>query len=51
MVKLIRKQIDIDSETLRVLKILAAMKDTNPKKYIEDILIQHVKTHKLKSLG
>ena len=50
MVKITRKQIDIDAETLRGLKILAAFNDTNSKKYIEGILIQHVKSNRARIL-
>jgi len=48
MAKSIRKQIDIDEETLRGVRVLAAMNDTNTKRYIENIIVQHVKANKIK---
>jgi len=48
MAKSIRKQIDIDEETLRGVRVLAAMNDTNSKRYIENIIVQHVKANKIK---
>jgi hypothetical protein len=45
MGKTIRKQIDLSDETMRGLKILAALHDTNPKKYIESLLTQHARAN------
>jgi len=45
MAKIIRKQIDLTDETIKGLKILAAFNDTNPKKYIENLVVQHVKAN------
>lgn len=45
MGKIVRKQIDLTKETIKGLKILAALQDTNPKKYIENLLTVHVKTN------
>jgi hypothetical protein len=49
MGKLIRKGIDLDEETLKGLKILAVLSDTNTKKYIETVLSHHVKANKTKA--
>jgi len=51
MGKLVRKQIDIDEETLRAVRLLAAINDTNPKRYIENIIVQHVKVNKIKIIS
>lgn len=46
MSEIIRKQIDLPKETVKELKVLAAYADSNVKKYIETIVIQHVKANK-----
>ena len=53
MGKIIRKQIDLSNEIVVGLKILAAMKDTNTKRYIEALVIEHVRANidKVKQLG
>jgi hypothetical protein len=43
MAKIIRKQIDLTEDVLKGVKILAAYNDTNPKKYIEALIVQHVR--------
>jgi len=45
MRKYTRKQIDIDDETLQVIKFLAVLNHTNLQKYIEGMLVQHVKSN------
>ncbi len=45
------KLIDIPKETLADINVLAAMEDTDPKNYIQDWLIKHVKEQrKIKKL-
>jgi hypothetical protein len=46
--KVIRKQVDISFETLRELKHLAIDSERSLKKYIEDVLVQHVDHSKKK---
>jgi len=46
-----RKGIDLDEETLKGLKILAVLNDTNSKKYIENVLRLHVKANKVKIIS
>jgi hypothetical protein len=46
--KVIRKQIDITSENLRELKHLAIDSERSLKKYIEDLLVQHLEHSKKK---
>jgi hypothetical protein len=46
--KIVRKQVDISIETLRELKLLAIDSERSLKKYIEDLLIQHVELSKKK---
>ena len=43
MAKIIRKQIDLSTDVVTAVKVLAALKDTNAKKYIEMLVIEHVK--------
>lgn len=46
--KIVRKQVDISTETLKELKHLAIDSERSLKKYIEDLLIQHVELSKKK---
>jgi hypothetical protein len=39
----IRKQIDLDREIIKDLKILAAHADKDVKNYLQDLVIQHVR--------
>jgi hypothetical protein len=43
MAEKIRKQIDLDREIIKELKILAAHADKDVKNYLQDLVIQHVK--------
>lgn len=46
--KIVRKQVDISTDTLRELKHLAIDSERSLKKYIEDLLVQHVDLSKKK---
>jgi hypothetical protein len=44
----IRKQIDLEKEIIKELKILAAHADKDVKNYLQDLVVQHVKDSKNK---
>ena len=46
--KIVRKQVDISTDTLRELKHLAIDSERSLKKYIEDVLVQHIELSKKK---
>lgn len=46
MAEMIRKQIDLDKETVKELKVLAAHADKAVKSYMQDLIVQHVKLFK-----
>lgn len=46
--KIVRKQVDISTDTMRELKHLAIDSERSLKKYIEDVLVQHVELSKKK---
>lgn len=48
MAEKIRKQIDLEKEIIKELKILAAHADKDVKNYLQDLVIQHVKDSKNK---
>ncbi len=48
MAEKIRKQIDLDKEVIRELKILAAHADKDVKNYLQDLVVQHVRDSKNK---
>jgi hypothetical protein len=48
MAEKIRKQIDLEKEIIKELKILAAHADKDVKNYLQDLVIQHVRDAKSK---
>jgi hypothetical protein len=48
MANMIRKQIDLSKENLLAINVLAALHDTNAKKYIESLVDRHIKTNAIK---
>jgi hypothetical protein len=48
MAEKIRKQIDLEKEVIKELKILAAHADKDVKNYLQDLVIQHVRDVKNK---
>jgi hypothetical protein len=48
MADTIRKQIDLEKEIIKELKILAAHADKDVKNYLQDLVIQHVRDAKNK---
>lgn len=51
MAKIIRKQIDLSKDSLRAIKMLAVLHDTNAKKYIERLVDEHIKANAAKIKG
>ncbi|HWA34779.1 MAG TPA: hypothetical protein VG737_11640 [Cyclobacteriaceae bacterium] len=48
MAEKIRKQIDLEKEIIKELKILAAHADKDVKNYLQDLVVQHVRDSKNK---
>lgn len=43
-----RKLIDIDDDIFKQIQLLAVQSDNDPKNYIQDIIIEHVKKERIK---